>query len=77
MKTFITMMGAGLLVLSSVTVSDARQHARQQSGGWTTIARITTALATGIVPALAVRPVFPLSMHAAQAAVERRPQPRL
>ena len=32
MKTFITMMGAGLLVLSSVTVSDARQHARQQSG---------------------------------------------
>ena len=31
MKTFITMMGAGLLVLSSVTVSDARQHARQQS----------------------------------------------
>ena len=29
MKTFITMMGAGLLVLSSVTVSDARQHARQ------------------------------------------------
>ena len=32
MKTFITMMGAGLLVLSSVTVSDARQHSRQQSG---------------------------------------------
>ena len=26
MKTFITMMGAGLLVLSSVTVSDARQQ---------------------------------------------------
>jgi hypothetical protein len=33
MKTFITMMGAGLLVLSSVTVSDARQHARQQQSG--------------------------------------------
>ena len=32
MKTFITMMGTGLLVLSSVTVSYARQHARQQSG---------------------------------------------
>ena len=32
MKTLITMMGTGLLVLSSVTVSDARQHARQQSG---------------------------------------------
>ena len=32
MKIFITMMGAGLLVLSSVTVSDARQHARQQIG---------------------------------------------
>jgi len=32
MKTFITIMSAGLLVLSSVTVSDARQHARRQSG---------------------------------------------
>ena len=32
MKTFVTILGAGLLVLSSVTVSDARQHARQQSG---------------------------------------------
>ncbi len=32
MKTFISIMSAGLLILSSVTVSDAKQHARQQSG---------------------------------------------
>ena len=31
MKTFITMMGAGLLVLSSVTVSDARQQSGADS----------------------------------------------
>ena len=32
MKTFVTISGGILLALSCVTASDARQHARQQSG---------------------------------------------
>ena len=32
MKTLIAVMGAGLLVLSSLTVSNARPYARTQSG---------------------------------------------
>jgi len=31
MKTFITVIGAGLLTLSSVTASDARSHVKRNS----------------------------------------------
>jgi hypothetical protein len=31
MKTFLTIVGAGLLALSCVTASDAREHAKRQA----------------------------------------------